>query len=424
MFNYEHAGHCKYGTAFKKTLPKVNKLRICNSDTDSDSDCVKIGKVRRIVKGSYHLKQRDDAGHLDSSIYTDSDCDPRYSSCDTNSNEEFSNTDSDTQETVKEKKLQRDDPIMGRLHDRYAAKYGVKLRTPAPEPKKHHYGPKSKEIDTRSFDTDSRITSYDASNYGQAAGYLNSDGEVTSDDSYSLVEIYPEFGEGRTQDENRSAVDDCDSDDIAPGCNKPIQPESEDYTHPPSSESSYKPSKGTSNSSNSTNDPFSDSESLGDSSDTAIESVHVQEEACANVWFESFNDSNVWGWANIYQPAAGPYADWGTKITARFENVGEEEAGIHGFHIHEEGDLSWECLKAGGHYNPHGKRIGELQDYSALRSSWRGEADYYTWNPLVKLEGDYNVLGRSMVLHDLDGNRIACGIIKDGCSPCADGTCE
>jgi hypothetical protein len=39
-------------------------------------------------------------GNLDSSIYVDTDCDPRFSSCDTNSNEEFSNTDSDTVETI------------------------------------------------------------------------------------------------------------------------------------------------------------------------------------------------------------------------------------------------------------------------------------------------------------------------------------
>jgi len=238
-----------------------------------------------------------------------------------------------------------------------------------------------------------------------------------------LVNFYPNRGQGRIQDPNGSDIDDCDSDDIAPGCNKPIQPESEDYEHIHESESSGYPSKGTSNSSNSTNDPNSDSESLGDSSDTAQEEVYVQEsDLCANVWFESFNDSDVWGWANIYQPAAGPYAGWGSKITAKFENVAE--IGIHGFHIHEHGDVSWECRAAGGHYTPDGERIGELQDYSSLRASWRGEADYTSWNPVVALDGDHSVLGRSMVVHDLDGTRIACGIIQDGCSPCADGTCE
>ena len=167
MYDYEFAGHCAHAPAFKKTQVKVNKIRVCNSDTDSDSDCVKIGGLRRQVKGSYNNKQRDDNGNLDSSIYTDSDCDPRYSSCDTNSNEEFSNTDSDTTESVKSKKIRKADPLTGSLADRYARKYGVKLREPAPEPKKKHgYGHKDKQIDTRSFDTDSDITSYDGSNPG------------------------------------------------------------------------------------------------------------------------------------------------------------------------------------------------------------------------------------------------------------------
>ena len=42
----------------------------------------------------------DDNGNLDSSIYVDTDCDPRYSSCDTNSNELYSNTDSDSWKTT------------------------------------------------------------------------------------------------------------------------------------------------------------------------------------------------------------------------------------------------------------------------------------------------------------------------------------
>jgi hypothetical protein len=56
MYNYEWAGQCKYGPAFKKELPKLNKLIICDSQTDSDSDCVKIGDLRRRITGSYNNK--------------------------------------------------------------------------------------------------------------------------------------------------------------------------------------------------------------------------------------------------------------------------------------------------------------------------------------------------------------------------------
>ena len=86
-------------SSFSEIEPMVLKkpLVICG-DTDSESDCVVVGnKHRRIGRGS---NDGDDNGNLDSSIYVDTDCDPRYSSCDTNSNEEFSNTDSDSVVTV------------------------------------------------------------------------------------------------------------------------------------------------------------------------------------------------------------------------------------------------------------------------------------------------------------------------------------
>ena len=109
-------------------------------------------------------------------------------------------------------------------------------------------------------------------------------------------------------------------------------------------------------------------------------------------------------------------------ITAKVENL--EGVGIHGFHIHESGDLSWECKATGPHYLPGGERVGELQDYATLRASWREEASYYSWNPVVKLDGETGVTGRAMVVHALDGTRVACGVIKPGCSPCADGQCK
>ena len=445
MYNYEFGGHCDHAPAFKRTHAAVNKIRVCNSDTDSDSDCVKIGGLRRAVKGSYNRKQRDDQGNVDSSIYTDSDCNPAYSSCDTNSNEEFSNTDSNSEDsnasTEHVKKALRANPLGGRLADRYAKKYGVKLAEPLPEPKKkkHGYGHHDKVIDTRSVDTDSDITSYDGSNPGQATTYnqdlwhqenatAGQDGiaDTSNTDPTAMnviVETNLDLSERRRQDPNRSDIDSCDSDDIAPGCNvKPEQPESEDYEISEETVSLGFPSRGTSNSSNSTNDPDSDSDSLKNSSDTeAEEEEEVAYNQCAQVWFEPANGSNVWGWANLWQPAEGAYAG-NTLITAKFENL--EGAGIHGFHIHETGDLSWECAATGPHYLPDGERIGELQDYSDLRASWREEASYYSWNPVVKLDDEYSVLGRSIVVHALDGTRVGCGRIEPGCSPCADGTCR
>ena len=51
------------------------------------------------------------------------------------------------------------------------------------------------------------------------------------------------------------------------------------------------------------------------------------------------------------------FTDNGTtcKITAEFTGLPE---GLHGFHIHEFGDLSDGCMTAGPHYNPFGKTHG------------------------------------------------------------------
>jgi hypothetical protein len=258
------------------------------------------------------------------------------------------------------KVIRKAEPLTGRLADRYARKYGVRLRVPGPKPKKgygHHGG--SKEIDTRSFDTDSQITSYDGSLSGDCYcyGVVNSDGENDCDTlqdgngASGGVKILfdADLCENRTQDEYRSAVDDCDSDDIGPGCERPEQPESERYTEESEETEVYGPSRGTSNSSNSTNDPFSDSNSGKDSSSEDEEEPLIQE-LCANVWFEPFNGSDVWGWANLYQPGSGQDKEGNLIITGAFEYLFGQ--GVHGFHIHENADLSWECKAAGPHYNP------------------------------------------------------------------------
>ena len=43
-------------------------------------------------------------------------------------------------------------------------------------------------------------------------------------------------------------------------------------------------------------------------------------------------------------------------------NVSGLKPGLHGFHIHEKADFSNGCKSAGGHWNPHGKRHGDVSD--------------------------------------------------------------
>ena len=91
--------YCKLNVPSESESEHKVDIVICNSQTDSDSDCVIVGD--RLIK--VPAAGIDENGNSDSSIYTDPECDPRFSSCDTNSNEEYSNTDSETLPSVSSK---------------------------------------------------------------------------------------------------------------------------------------------------------------------------------------------------------------------------------------------------------------------------------------------------------------------------------
>ena len=109
--------------------------------------------------------------------------------------------------------------------------------------------------------------------------------------------------------------------------------------------------------------------------------------------------------------------------------------GPHGFHIHEKADFSDGCKSAGPHYNPHGKTHGgpcdevrHVGDLGNIVAGADGVAEGKIEDHLVKLSGEFSVIGRSVMVHadedDLGkgghelspttGNasgRIACGAI-------------
>lgn len=79
---------------------------------------------------------------------------------------------------------------------------------------------------------------------------------------------------------------------------------------------------------------------------------------------------------------------------------------LHGFHIHEWGDLTEGCVTAGPHYNPWGKRHGgpldnerHIGDLGNLQADEQGVAYYIHNDALIKLFGDSSVIGRSCVVH-------------------------
>uniref|UniRef100_A0A077K883 Superoxide dismutase [Cu-Zn] n=1 Tax=Penaeus japonicus TaxID=27405 RepID=A0A077K883_PENJP len=127
------------------------------------------------------------------------------------------------------------------------------------------------------------------------------------------------------------------------------------------------------------------------------------------------------------KPPVGP-----TVIEGVITNL---SPGLHGFHIHQLGDLTGGCKSAGGHYNPymrpHGSpldRERHVGDLGNILADATGRVVVNISDPLVSLVGPRTVLGRAVVVHagedDLGdggnedslktgnaGGRVACGVI-------------
>ena len=109
------------------------------------------------------------------------------------------------------------------------------------------------------------------------------------------------------------------------------------------------------------------------------------------------------------------------------------EPGLHGFHIHEFGEMSDGCKSMGAHYNPDNVNHGDLTeghvgDLGNIQADDNGKADFSIKANRVDLIGDRSVVGRGIVVHadedDLGkggdeeslktgnaGDRLACGVI-------------
>lgn len=109
---------------------------------------------------------------------------------------------------------------------------------------------------------------------------------------------------------------------------------------------------------------------------------------------------------------------------------------VHGFHIHEKGSIEGGCVAAGPHYNPflksHGGPDSEERHIGDLGNliSKNGEVEYKFTGSGISLFGEYNIIGRTCVVHEREddygkggkedslktgnsGGRIACGIVQD-----------
>ena len=107
--------------------------------------------------------------------------------------------------------------------------------------------------------------------------------------------------------------------------------------------------------------------------------------------------------------------------------------GLHGFHIHEFGDMSDGCKSMGGHYNPDGVDHGDINeghvgDLGNITADESGTAKFTIEAKRVDLIGERSVIGRGFVVHEDEddlgkggdaeslktgnaGERLACGVI-------------
>ena len=116
--------------------------------------------------------------------------------------------------------------------------------------------------------------------------------------------------------------------------------------------------------------------------------------------------------------------------------VGLKKSGLHGFHVHEYGDMSEQCQSMCAHFNPYDKKHGgqtsverHVGDLGNLITDKNGFAKYRVTDSLIKLRGTKsNIIGRGLVIHEDEddcglgnmpdslttgnsGKRIACAVI-------------
>jgi Cu-Zn family superoxide dismutase len=124
------------------------------------------------------------------------------------------------------------------------------------------------------------------------------------------------------------------------------------------------------------------------------------------------------------------------KVRIDISISGLKPNSLHGFHVHEAGDLSDKCTSMCAHFNPYGMTHGcpgmknrHVGDLGNLQTNNKGEAKYSFYDDMIKLRGTKsNIIGRGLIIHeDPDdcgqggnpeslktgnaGKRIACAVI-------------
>jgi Cu-Zn family superoxide dismutase len=118
----------------------------------------------------------------------------------------------------------------------------------------------------------------------------------------------------------------------------------------------------------------------------------------------------------------------GLRVVADFKGV--DQAGGHGFHVHETGDCaSHDFHTAGGHFNPAGTPHGcppaerHAGDFGNVEIAADGTAHFEQTTDLLSLDGPNSVVGKALIFHGgtddcqtqptgNSGDRLACGVVQ------------
>ena len=81
---------------------------------------------------------------------------------------------------------------------------------------------------------------------------------------------------------------------------------------------------------------------------------------------------------------------------------------LHGFHVHEAGDLTDKCSSMCAHFNPYGKNHGcpgmkerHVGDLGNIKANSKGNVKYAFYDDIIKLRGTKcNIIGRGLIIHE------------------------
>ena len=144
--------------------------------------------------------------------------------------------------------------------------------------------------------------------------------------------------------------------------------------------------------------------------------------------YSEINNSEHWAFAK--------FTEHNNTVRIDVNLTGLNKNSLHGFHVHEAGDLTDSCTSMCAHFNPYGKTHGcpgmknrHVGDLGNIKTNTKGEAKYTFFDDVIKLRGNKcNIIGRGLVIHEdpddcgkgdnsdslktgNSGKRIACAVI-------------